>query len=148
MAVDVGVAGKRDAGVGGPRLAFHPRVIARAPEAAGEPDGTREGSRGERVRTYAREARQEKPGEFSRDTSYCIDAMNKFPIGWPLKGFFADHDVQERLTKESGLDDVIARPTRLTTGKANGTYKRTPDVGRKGRSARGLTPLSAARSGT
>jgi uncharacterized protein YbjT (DUF2867 family) len=44
-----------------------------------------------------------------------------------LKGFFRDHDVQERMTQESGLEFVIARPTRLTNGKANGTYVRTAE---------------------
>ena len=44
-----------------------------------------------------------------------------------LKGFFRDHDVQERMTRESGLDFVIARPTRLTNGKAKGKYVRTTE---------------------
>jgi len=48
-----------------------------------------------------------------------------FLIGGLLKGFFRDHDVQERMTRESGLDFVIARPTRLTNGKAKGRYVRT-----------------------
>ena len=38
------------------------------------------------------------------------------------------HDVQERLTRESGLDFVIARPTRLTNGAAKGKYVRTAEV--------------------
>mgnify|MGYP001579008381 CR=1 FL=1 len=88
---------------------------------------------------------------FSRGTKYCIDAMKEHGvkrlvvlsahgigeskpeaswfqrtllIGGLLKGFFRDHDVQERLTQESGLDFVIARPMRLTNGKAKGTYVR------------------------
>ena len=45
-----------------------------------------------------------------------------------LKGFFLDHDVQERMTRESGLDYVIARPTRLTNGEAKGKYVRTEEL--------------------
>src|SRR3984957_14308630 len=98
---------------------------------------------------------KEKPDYFSRGTKYCIDAMKEhgvkrlvvltahgvgdsqpvaswfqrtFLIGGLLKGFFGDHDVQERLTRESGLDFVIARPTRLTNGRAKGKYVRTSDV--------------------
>lgn len=98
---------------------------------------------------------QEMPDFFSRGTRCCIDAMKeqgvkrlvvltahgvgetqrvaswfqrKFLIGGLLKGFFHDHDVQERLVRESGLDFVIARPTRLTNGKARGKYVRTADV--------------------
>jgi uncharacterized protein YbjT (DUF2867 family) len=44
------------------------------------------------------------------------------------KGFFDDHDVQERMTKESGLDFVIARPTRLTNGPARGKYVKTSEI--------------------
>jgi uncharacterized protein YbjT (DUF2867 family) len=98
---------------------------------------------------------KEKPDYFSRGTKYCIDAMKeqgvkrlvvltahgvgdsepaaswfqrKLLIGGLLKGFFRDHDVQERMTHESGLDFVIARPTRLTNGKAKGKYVRTAEV--------------------
>jgi uncharacterized protein YbjT (DUF2867 family) len=92
---------------------------------------------------------KEIPDYFSRGTKYCIDAMKEFGvkrlvvlsahgvgesfseaswvqrtllIGGLLKGFFRDHEVQERLTQESGLDFVIARPMRLTNGKAKGKY--------------------------
>jgi nucleoside-diphosphate-sugar epimerase len=98
---------------------------------------------------------KEKPDYFSRGTGYCIDAMKEhgvkrlvvltahgvgdskpvaswfqrtFLIGGLLKGFFRDHDLQERLTRESGLDFVIARPTRLTNGKAKGKYVRTAEL--------------------
>ena len=98
---------------------------------------------------------KEKPDYFSRGTKYCIDAMKehgvkrlvilsahgvgetkpvaswfqqKFLIERLLKGFFKDHDVQERMTQESGLDFVIARPTRLTNGKAKGKYVRTAEL--------------------
>jgi uncharacterized protein YbjT (DUF2867 family) len=36
---------------------------------------------------------------------------------------FADHERQERLTRESGLEWVIVRPSRLTDGSARGKYK-------------------------
>jgi hypothetical protein len=42
-----------------------------------------------------------------------------------LKLPYADHNVQEQLTRESGLEWVIARPTRLTDGPAKGTFKPT-----------------------
>jgi putative NADH-flavin reductase len=98
---------------------------------------------------------KDTPDYFSRGTKHCIDAMKEhgckrlvvltahgvgdsepnaswfqrtFLIGRLLKGFFADHDVQERLTRESGLDFVIARPMRLTNGKAKGTYVRTEEL--------------------
>ena len=94
---------------------------------------------------------KEKPDYFSRGTKYCIDAMKElgvkrlvvlsahgvaesrpeaswfqrtFLIGGLIKGFFRDHEVQERLTQESGLDFVIARPMRLTNGQAKGKYIR------------------------
>lgn len=97
---------------------------------------------------------KDKPDYFSRGTRYCIDAMKEhgvrrlvvltahgvgdsrpaaswfqrtFLIGRLLKGFFADHEVQEQMTRDSGLDFVIARPTRLTNGKAKGKYQRTAD---------------------
>jgi putative NADH-flavin reductase len=98
---------------------------------------------------------KDKPDYFSRGTKYCIDAMREsgvkrlviltahgvgesqpaaswfqrtFLIGRLLKGFFLDHDVQERLTRESGLDYVIARPLRLTNGPAKGKYVRTTEL--------------------
>jgi uncharacterized protein YbjT (DUF2867 family) len=45
-----------------------------------------------------------------------------------LKGFYRDHDVQERMTRESGLAFVIARPMRLTNGEAKGESIRTPEL--------------------
>jgi uncharacterized protein YbjT (DUF2867 family) len=98
---------------------------------------------------------KDEPDYFSRGTKYCIDAMKEhgvkrlvvlsahgvgeskpaaswfqrtFLIGGLVKGFFRDHDVQERMTRESGLDFVIARPTRLTNGKAKGKYVRTAEL--------------------
>jgi uncharacterized protein YbjT (DUF2867 family) len=98
---------------------------------------------------------KEQPDYFSRGTKYCVDAMKEhgvkrlvvlsahgvgdsepaaswfqrtFLIGGLLKGFFRDHAVQERMTRESGLDVVIAHPTRLTNGKAKGKYVRTAEL--------------------
>jgi uncharacterized protein YbjT (DUF2867 family) len=98
---------------------------------------------------------KETPDYFSRGTRYCIDAMKEhggkrlvvltahgvgeskpaaswfqrtFLIDRLLKGFFRDHEVQERMTETSGLDFVIARPMRLTNGKAKGKYLRTPEL--------------------
>ncbi len=36
--------------------------------------------------------------------------------------------MQERITEESGLEYVIARPTRLTNGAAKGKYTKTAEV--------------------
>ena len=96
-----------------------------------------------------------KPDYFSSGTRFTIDAMKEhgvkrlvvlsaqgagdslptanwlirtFVIGGILKIPFADHDVQERITRDSGLEYVIARPTRLTDGKARGTYTRTAEL--------------------
>lgn len=98
---------------------------------------------------------KDKPDYFSRGTKHCIDAMKEHGVkrlvvltahgvgeskpaaSWfqrtllierLLKGFFRDHDVQERMVRESGLDFVIARPTRLTNGKAKGKYVRTEEL--------------------
>jgi uncharacterized protein YbjT (DUF2867 family) len=98
---------------------------------------------------------KDKPDYFSRGTKYCIDAMKEhgikrlvvltahgvaeskpaaswfqrtFLIDRLLKGFFDDHVVQEKMTRESGLDWVIARPTRLTNGAAKGKYVRTEEL--------------------
>ena len=95
---------------------------------------------------------KETPDYFSRGTKFCIDAMKEngvkrlvvlsangvgdsyaaaswfqrtFLIARLLKYPYRDHAVQERLTRESGLEFVIARPTRLTNGEANGRYTRS-----------------------
>ena len=49
-----------------------------------------------------------------------IDGFLKLP--------FVDHEVQERVTRESGLDFVIARPGRLTNGAARGTFVKTAKI--------------------
>lgn len=98
---------------------------------------------------------KEKPDYFSEGTKFCIGAMKEygvkrlvvlsahgvgdsyhaaswfqrtFMIGMLIKYAFRDHDVQERLVRESGLDYVIARPTRLTNGPAKGKYTRTTEL--------------------
>jgi uncharacterized protein YbjT (DUF2867 family) len=98
---------------------------------------------------------KDTPDYFSRGTKYCIEAMKEHGVkrlvvltafgvgdseaaaGWFmkiffidgfLKGFYRDHDVQERMTRESGLDFVIARPTRLTNGEGKGNYVRTAEL--------------------
>jgi uncharacterized protein YbjT (DUF2867 family) len=48
--------------------------------------------------------------------------LDKLVISWILKEPFADHEVQETLAKESGLEWVIARPGRLTNGPAKRNY--------------------------
>ena len=47
-----------------------------------------------------------------------------------LKAPYADHDRQEELTMQSGLEWIIARPTRLTDGPARKQYKKQPKLER------------------
>jgi uncharacterized protein YbjT (DUF2867 family) len=56
--------------------------------------------------------------------------LDKLVISWLLRAPFADHERQERLVRESGLDWVIARPTRLTDGPARGRFVKTAAVER------------------
>ena len=49
-------------------------------------------------------------------------------MSWLLKIPFVDHERQEQLVRESGLDWVIARPTRLKDGPARGQYVRKTDI--------------------
>ncbi|MFO0675710.1 MAG: NAD(P)H-binding protein [Polyangiaceae bacterium] len=94
------------------------------------------------------------PDYFSRGTRFAIDAMKEFGVrrlvvlsafgagesavgaGWLLRTLmvnlllkrpFQDHDVQEAATMSSGLEWVIARPSRLTDGPAKGRYVRETD---------------------
>lgn len=89
------------------------------------------------------------PTYFSQGTGYAVDAMkahgvrrlvvlsalgtgesrklvnfffDKVVISFILKVPFEDHERQEKLVRESGLDWVIARPTRLTGGPARKRY--------------------------
>jgi uncharacterized protein YbjT (DUF2867 family) len=98
---------------------------------------------------------RDNPTYFSQGTAYTIDAMkanavkrlvvlsalgvgdsrklvnflvDKLVIGLLLKGPFQDHERQERLVMESGLDWVIARPTRLTNGPAHRRSVKTPRI--------------------
>jgi uncharacterized protein YbjT (DUF2867 family) len=46
--------------------------------------------------------------------------VEKLILGFLLKAPFQDHERQEQMTRESGLDRVLARPARLTDGPARG----------------------------
>ncbi|WP_158623738.1 NAD(P)-dependent oxidoreductase [Corallococcus llansteffanensis] len=92
---------------------------------------------------------KENPNYFSQGTGFVIDAMKAhgvrklsvlsalgtgdsksmanflvrtLVISFILKLPFEDHDRQERLVRDSGLDWVIARPGRLTNGPARRQY--------------------------
>jgi uncharacterized protein YbjT (DUF2867 family) len=92
---------------------------------------------------------KENPTYFSQGTGYATEAMkahgvrrlvvlsalgagesrqlanfvfDKLIISFLLRAPYADHDRQEKLVRESGLDWVIARPSRLTRGPARGKY--------------------------
>lgn len=94
---------------------------------------------------------KDNPNYFSLGTRHVIDAMKEhgvkrlvalsalgtgesvklanwlvrsLAIGWLLKVPFEDHERQEQLIKDSGLDWVIARPTRLTNGPARKQYQK------------------------
>jgi uncharacterized protein YbjT (DUF2867 family) len=98
---------------------------------------------------------KERPDYFSRGTGYVIDAMraagvkrlvvlsafgvgesrrltnfllDKLLISFLLSVPYADHERQEALVMKSGLDWVIARPTRLTNGPARKTYVKQAEV--------------------
>ena len=92
---------------------------------------------------------KENPNYFSQGTRHVIDAMkahgvkrlsvlsalgtgdsrklvgwflDMVMVSWLLKVPFQDHERQERLVMDSGLDWVIARPGRLTNGRALKSY--------------------------
>lgn len=98
---------------------------------------------------------KEIPDYFSRGTALVIAAMKKsgvkrlvvlsalgvgdsrslmapplriLLIDWILKRAYRDHEVQERMVKDSGLEWVIARPTRLTDQPAGAKYKKTKAI--------------------
>jgi putative NADH-flavin reductase len=95
---------------------------------------------------------KENPTYFSSGTAYVVAAMKahgvrrlavlsalgtgeserllnffvrKLLVSFLLKGPYADHVRQEGLVRESGLDWVIARPGRLTSGPARRRYVKT-----------------------
>src|SRR5262249_43493640 len=94
---------------------------------------------------------RDHPQYFSQGTAHVIDAMKAhgvrrlvilsalgtndsrplmnplvraLAIGWILKRPFADHERQEELVRQSGLEWVIARPGGLTNGPARGRYRK------------------------
>ncbi|HSY21185.1 MAG TPA: NAD(P)H-binding protein [Polyangiaceae bacterium] len=100
---------------------------------------------------------KDKPHYFSEGTAYTIDAMkahgvrrlvvlsalgsgdsrrimgiffDKIVVSFLLKAPFADHDRQEQMVRESGLDWVIARPARLTNGPLAKRYVATAELKR------------------
>jgi uncharacterized protein YbjT (DUF2867 family) len=100
---------------------------------------------------------KDNPHYFSEGTAYTIDAMkahgvrrlvvlsalgsgdsrrimgfffDKIVVSFLLKAPFADHDRQEQIVRESGLDWVIARPTRLTNGPLAKRYVATAELKR------------------
>ena len=100
---------------------------------------------------------KENPRYFSQGTGFVIEAMKKAGVkrlvalsavgvgetrrllnpviralaaDFLLKVPFEDHERQEQLVRESGLDWVIARPTRLTNGPARGRYLKKAAVER------------------
>jgi uncharacterized protein YbjT (DUF2867 family) len=98
---------------------------------------------------------RDNPRYFSQGTGYAIDAMKKagvkrlailsalgtgpsrtllnpvlrlLVVDLILKATFVDHDRQEQLVRQSGLEWVIARPGRLTDGPAQHRYKKTAAI--------------------
>ena len=98
---------------------------------------------------------RDNPTYFSQGTAYTIDAMkasgvkrlvvlsalgvgdsrklanflmDTLVIGFLLKAPFQDHERQEKLVMESGLDWVIARPSRLTNGPARKHSVKTSSI--------------------
>jgi uncharacterized protein YbjT (DUF2867 family) len=64
-------------------------------------------------------------GESRRLAGFLVD---KLLISWILKVPFEDHERQEKLVRESGLEWVIARPSRLTNGPARKKYLKLQEV--------------------
>jgi uncharacterized protein YbjT (DUF2867 family) len=100
---------------------------------------------------------RENPTYFSQGTRYTIDAMkasgvrrlvvlsamgvgesrrlanilvDKLVISFILKVPFEDHERQEQLVRDSGLEWVIARPTLLTNRPARSRYVKTSAIER------------------
>jgi putative NADH-flavin reductase len=66
-------------------------------------------------------------GDSRQAANFLID---KLVISLILKWPYADHERQEKMVRESGLDWVIARPGRLTDGPPRGKYMATTRVDR------------------
>ena len=49
--------------------------------------------------------------------------MKYIMVPFILRRVFADHEIQEKLAKESQLDWIIVRPTALTNGKKTENYQ-------------------------
>jgi uncharacterized protein YbjT (DUF2867 family) len=64
-------------------------------------------------------------GESRALTNFLID---KLVISFLLKIPFEDHERQERLVRESGLEWVIARPGRLTNAQAHRRYVKKTSI--------------------
>lgn len=63
------------------------------------------------------------------DTRRLLPPLVRFlMVDLLLKTAFADHERQETLVRDSGLDWVIARPTRLTNGPARRRYQKTSSL--------------------
>lgn len=54
--------------------------------------------------------------------------LRKLLIDYLLRALYADHERQEELVRSSGLEWVIARPSRLTNGPARGHSLRQTEV--------------------
>ncbi len=50
--------------------------------------------------------------------------MDKLIISFLLKWAYQDHERQEQIVRDSGLDWVIARPARLTNGPARKRFQK------------------------
>ncbi|MGH7437084.1 MAG: NAD(P)-dependent oxidoreductase [Polyangiaceae bacterium] len=66
--------------------------------------------------------------------------LRKLMVGWLLRLPYEDHERQEDLVRASGLDWVIARPSRLTDGPAGSRYVVKP--------APETVPMSISRADT
>lgn len=66
------------------------------------------------------------------DSRANLDLFWKYLMfGLLLRGAYADHVDQERVTRDSGLDWTIVRPGAFTDGPRTGRYRRGIDAGEK-----------------
>jgi putative NADH-flavin reductase len=66
-------------------------------------------------------------GDSRRVMNFLIE---KLVVSFLLKTPFEDHERQEKLVRDSGLDWVIARPGRLTNGPGRKTYVAKSEIAR------------------